>query len=153
MAASSPKVLSMTLDPADRAAVAAFVRTEGRAVVATVTADAAPEAALVGLAALDDGTLIFDAPAHTRKIANLHGHARVAVVVGLCGDVSLQLEGAATLTEGDERQRLGAAYDAQLPGSHALDAGFAVVAVHPDWVRVYDVSSGGADVAEARWRP
>jgi hypothetical protein len=141
----------MALDPTDRTAVAAFIRSEGRAVVATAGSDGAPEAALVGAAALDDGTLIFDAPAHTRKIANMHGQARVAVVVGLCGDVSIQLEGDATVTDGDERDRLGAAYNAQLPGSHALDAGFAVVAVRPDWVRVYDVSSGEAHVAETAW--
>jgi len=141
----------MTLDPSDRAAVAAFIRSEGRAVVATVTDAGAPEAALVGVAALDEGTLIFDAPAHTRKIANLQQHARVAVVVGLCGDVSIQLEGDGRVADGDERERLGAAYNAQLPGSHALDAGFAVVAVRPDWVRVYDISGGAARVAEAAW--
>ncbi|QAY59605.1 pyridoxamine 5'-phosphate oxidase family protein [Microbacterium protaetiae] len=141
----------MTLDPSDRAAVAAFIRSEARAVVATVTDQGAPEAALVGAAALDDGTLVFDAPAHTRKIANMQGHARVAVVVGLCRDVSLQLEGDAIVTDGAERDRLGAAYNAQLPGSRALDAGFAVVAVRPDWVRVYDVSGGAAQVAEAAW--
>lgn len=141
----------MSLDPSDRTAVAAFVRSEARAVVATSSTDGAPEAALVGAAALDDGTLIFDAPAHTRKIANMRGHARVAVVVGLCGDVSIQLEGEARVTEGAERDRLGRLYNAQLPGSHALDAGFAVVAVRPDWVRVYDVSGESPRVAETTW--
>lgn len=141
----------MTFDPSDTAAFAAFVRAQGRAVIATVTPSGAPEAALVGMAALDDGTLIFDASDDSRKVHNLRERGRVAVVVGTEGDVTVQIEGVATVASGASRERHGAAYNAQFPGSRALDQGFAVVVVQPEWVRVYDASVQPAAVTEARW--
>ncbi|MDF2579567.1 MAG: pyridoxamine 5-phosphate oxidase-related FMN-binding protein [Microbacterium sp.] len=141
----------MTFDPSDTAAFAAFVRAQGRAVIATVAPSGAPEAALVGMAALDDGTLIFDASDDSRKVHNLRERGRVAVVVGTEGDVTVQIEGVATVASGASRERHGAAYNAQFPGSRALDQGFAVVVVQPEWVRVYDASVQPAAVTEARW--
>jgi general stress protein 26 len=141
----------VTFDPSDTAAFAAFVRAQGRAVIATVTPSGAPEAALVGMAALDDGTLIFDASDDSRKVHNLRERGRVAVVVGTEGDVTVQIEGVATVASGASRERHGAAYNAQFPGSRALDQGFAVVVVQPEWVRVYDASVQPAAVTEARW--
>jgi general stress protein 26 len=141
----------VSFDPDDTAAFAAFVREHGRGVVATASASGAPEAALVGIAALDDGALIFDTYADSRKAANLRHDDRVAVVVGTEGDVSVQIEGTATITVGEERERHGATYNAQFPGSRALDPDFAVVVVRPEWVRVYDASTRPPVVTEARW--
>ncbi|WP_349425628.1 pyridoxamine 5'-phosphate oxidase family protein [Microbacterium sp. LWS13-1.2] len=141
----------MTFDPRDTAAFAAFVRAQGRAVVATVAPSGVPEAALVGMAALDDGTLIFDASDDSRKIHNLRENGRVAVVAGTDGDVTVQVEGVATIASDTSREFHGAAYNEQFAGSRALDQGFAVVVVRPDWVRVYDASARPAVVTEARW--
>lgn len=141
----------MTIDPSAPLSLASFVRQEQHGVVATVSSDSAPEAALVGLAALDDGTLIFDSPAGYRKIRNLAANDRVAVVIGTDGDVSVQVEGTASVAVGEELQRLGAAYVAQFPGSRALADGFAVVGIRPSWVRVYDASTTAATVTEASW--
>ena len=143
----------MALDPRDRPSITAFVRREGRGVVATVTQQGRPEAALVGLAALPDGTLIFNSEVKARKIQNLAANDLVAVVVGVGGDVSVQFEGTATITDSEERQAYGSAYDRQFPGSRALHDDFTVVAVHPSWVRVYDASSAPAVVTEADWSP
>ncbi|MFC8680668.1 pyridoxamine 5'-phosphate oxidase family protein [Microbacterium ureisolvens] len=141
----------MNFDPAEPAALARFVRRHGRGVVATVSPSGAPEAALVGIAALDDGTLIFDSHADARKVRNLADDGRVAVVVGTDGDVSAQIEGVAAITAGEDRERYGTAYNAQFPGSRALDPHFAVIAIRPVWVRVYDASAREADIAEASW--
>lgn len=141
----------VSFEPSDAAAFATFVRAHGRGVVATVAASGAPEAALVGIAALDDGTLIFDTTDDSRKVHNLRRDNRVAVVIGTTGDVSVQIEGVATIATGAARERHGAAYNAQFPGSRALDPGFAVIVVRPDWVRVYDASTHPAVVTEARW--
>ncbi|GAA5085347.1 pyridoxamine 5'-phosphate oxidase family protein [Microbacterium yannicii] len=141
----------MSFDPRDTAAFADFVRRQGRAVVATVAQSGAPEAALVGVAALDDGTLIFDTRDDSRKIHNLGRNGRVAIVVGTEGDVTVQVEGVATIASGASRDRHGTAYNEQFPGSRALDQGFAVVVVQPEWVRVYDASARPAVVTEANW--
>ncbi|WP_223692792.1 pyridoxamine 5'-phosphate oxidase family protein [Leifsonia poae] len=142
----------MSIDPADPRAVAEFVRRQAIGVVATVTAEGRPEAALVGLTARDDGTLIFDAPIGSRKIANIGAVSEVAVVVGTDGDLSVQLEGSASIATGDDRLALGASYTEQFPGSRALDDDFAIVAVEIAWVRVYDTGAHPAVVDEARWR-
>jgi len=142
----------MTIDPADRAAVVAFIRSEGRGVIATVDALGHPEAALIVIAALDDGTLIFDSPTDSRKVPNLAGNADVAIVIGTTGDVSLQLEGSAWTASGAERVTYGEAYNAQFPGSRALQDDFSVVAVDVAWLRLYDASSTPGTVREARWR-
>ncbi len=139
----------MIPDAADLASVIAFAARHDVAVVATVTPEGWPEAALVGIAALADGTLVFDAPDDARKVENLRRTPRAAVVIGTEGEVSVQLEGPAAVAEGEERERLGAAYEARFPGSRALLPGFVVVAVRPDWVRVYDASVSPARVSEA----
>ena len=120
-------------------ALVAAVRREQRGVLATTSADGSPEAALVGIATLDDGTLIVNAPSSARKVAHLRRQPRVALVVGTGAVRSLQVEGTAEVLDGDERIRLGSAYDALYPGSRSLADGFVVIAIRPDWIRDYDV--------------
>ena len=141
----------MTLDPEDRTAIAAYVCEEGRGVVSTVTPEGWPEAAFVGLAAMDDGKLIFNAVPWARKLDNLRANARVAVVVGTTGPLSLQFEGTAVITEGAEAERFSAEFERLKPGTSARYAGYSVVVMRPDWVRVYDVSHKPPLVVEARW--
>ncbi len=142
----------MGVDPDDRAAIAAFVRTHGLAVVATTDGSGRPQAALVGVAALEDGTLIFDSLVDSRKVENLRANPSIAVVAGLSGGVSIQLEGTATVCSGDDRVTFGNAYNAQHPGSRALDPRFAVITIAVTWVRVYDATAAPAVVAERTWR-
>ena len=75
----------------DRVELVAFVRAHGLGVVATSGPDGAPEAALVGLAATDDGELLFDTAVGSRKHANLVERPRVALVVGWDDEVTLQI--------------------------------------------------------------
>jgi len=140
----------MTIDAADRSAVAHFVRVSGAGVVASIGPDAAPQAAYVGLTATDDGVLVFDAASDSRKVGNIRERARVAVAV-TGADTTVQLEGEARVTHDEERWRLGEAYSERFPGSRALDAGFEVLAVEVRWVRVYDASAHPPRVVEAHW--
>jgi len=141
----------MSLDPQDPADIATFVRQEGRAIVATVSPDGEPEAALVGITALDDGTLIFNVLPWARKLVNLRANGRVAVVAGTVGPVSVQLEGPAVITEGESAERYAADFERLMPGTKSRYEGYEVVVVRPDWLRVYDVSHKPALVVEARW--
>ncbi|MFB7892078.1 pyridoxamine 5'-phosphate oxidase family protein [Microbacterium sp. NPDC056044] len=140
----------MAFDPRDVPEFVAFVRAEAQGIVATVSPSGAPEAALVGIAALDDGTLVFDTLVGSRKAENLRHDHRIAVVIGTDG-VSVQIDGFGTIVHGTLREEYGGAYNAQFPGSRALDPAFAVVVVRPAWVRVYDASADPAHVTEARW--
>jgi len=148
---SLPYCERMAFDPSDVPAFVAFVRAEAQGVIATVSPSGAPEAALVGIAALDDGTLVFDTLVGSRKAENLRHDHRIAVVVGTDGAVSAQIDGFGTIVHGTLREEYGGAYNAQFPGSRALDPEFAVVVVRPAWVRVYDAAANPAHVTEARW--
>nr|MBS1902059.1 pyridoxamine 5'-phosphate oxidase family protein [Actinomycetota bacterium] len=127
------------MDSAPLRTLVETVRREGRGVLATTAPDGAPEAALVGVAVLDDGTLIVNAPSSARKVAHLRRESRAALVIGAGPVRSLQVEGRAQLLEGDDRSALGAAYDAQFPGSRSLAEGFVVIAIRPEWMRDYDI--------------
>lgn len=140
----------MSIRPSDRAAIAHFVRVCGSGVVASIGADGTPQAAYVGLTSSDDGVLIFDAAADSRKVANIGESAQVAVAV-TGADISIQFEGRAHIANHEERWRLGEVYSERFPGSRALDVGFVLVAVEPSWVRVYDASEHPAEVSEASW--
>ena len=142
----------MSVDANDLVTVIEFIRAAGRGVVATVTASGRPEAALVGLAILDDGTMIFNSHEDARKIANLRSSERVAIVAGTVGGISVQVEGIASVVEGDERDSFGAEYNRQFPGSRAQTGGFAVVVVRPVWIRVYDLTETPPVVTETTVR-
>ncbi|GAA5208768.1 pyridoxamine 5'-phosphate oxidase family protein [Microbacterium kyungheense] len=144
-------MLSMVLDPHERASVVAFLRDHGRGVVATVSPDGSPEAALVGLVALDDGSILFNAFASSRKVANLRVQPAIALVVGTSGDVTLQIEGTAALAPLDRRDALGEEFLRHAPGSRVHDEAIALIVVTPQWVRCYDASTAPSVSAEARW--
>ncbi|UNK72081.1 pyridoxamine 5'-phosphate oxidase family protein [Microbacterium sp. H1-D42] len=140
----------MSIDAVDRAAVAHFIRVCGSGVVATVGEDGGPQAAYVGIHAGDDGVLMFDAKDDSRKVGNITRNPRIAVAV-TGADTTVQLEGTARVTRDEERWRLGEAYSQRFPGSRALDAGFALLAVDVHWVRVYDAAAHPPHVTEADW--
>lgn len=141
----------MSVTPNDRASVVAFIRDQGRGVVATVSPEGMPEAALVGLVALDDGTILFNAFSSSRKVGNLRARPSIAVVVGTVGDVTLQVEGTAAIAGAERRAALGEEFLRHAPGSRVHDDGFSLVVVTPAWVRVYDASAAPSVSAEARW--
>lgn len=126
----------------------AFVREAREGVVATVDAKGSPEAALVGLAVTDAGDVLFDTHTAARKVANIRGNARVAVVIGWDDGVSVQVEGVAVVLAGAEREACGKVYLEQFPGSRALADGFSLVRVVPDWLRRYDARTDPALVTE-----
>ena len=73
-----------------------FVRARALAVVATYGPDGAPEAALVDVAAIDAGEIVFDTSSRSRKYRNIQASPRVALVVGWDDEVSVQWKGAPT---------------------------------------------------------
>src|SRR5262252_9352495 len=93
-----------------RAELLAFLRRHKLAVVSTVAAGGAPQAAVVGVAFTDDLEIVFDTVGDTRKAANLRRDARVAVVVGWDEEQTAQLEGVADEPSGEELTRLQRIY-------------------------------------------
>lgn len=92
-----------------------FVRARGLAVLATVSADGHPQAAVVGVAATDDGDIVFDTTRPSRKLTNLTRQPRVALVIGgdWADEQTVQLEGIAA--EVPRHDPAVAAYYEQFP--------------------------------------
>jgi nitroimidazol reductase NimA-like FMN-containing flavoprotein (pyridoxamine 5'-phosphate oxidase superfamily) len=80
-----------------------YVREQRHGIVATSGPDGEPQAAFLPIAATADGELVFDARPESRKIANLRGDARVAVVIGGADGTTLQCQGVADLLGGQDR--------------------------------------------------
>lgn len=98
-----------------RAEFVEFVRAAKLGVVATVDAEGHPEAALVDLAVTDHGEVLFDTKATARKVVNIGGNQRVALVVGWADKVSVQAEGDAEVLWGAEREKYGRIHQEQVP--------------------------------------
>ena len=114
-----------------------FIKARSLAVLATVSGDGAPEAALVGIAVTPDLELIFDTLDATRKFPNLQRDPRIAFVIGWDTEETLQYEGVADQPEGEELERLKDIYFAAVPdGRDRQDwPGLTYVRVKPRWVR------------------
>lgn len=130
----------------------AFVRERGLAVVATRGPDGPPQAALVGIAITDEGELVFDTLTTSRKCANLTASPRVAVVIGLADEETVQVEGIADVPAGHDHDRCLRAYFAQYPDgpARAADPDITHVRVTIQWLRYSDYRSGTASITE--WR-
>lgn len=117
-----------------------FVRERGLAVVATRSADGAPEAALVGVACTDAGELIFDTSIDSRKYRNISEFDRVAVVIGWDDETTVQCEGRAEVLTGAARDRCLPVYFAQYPDGRdrAESSTIAHMRIRPDWLRRSD---------------
>lgn len=121
----------------------AFMRTHRVAVQASVTADAASQAAVVGIAITDRFEVVFDTLGSSRKARNLRANRSIALVLGglMPGDErTVQYEGDADEPAGEERDRLTAAYYGVYPdGRDRLSwPGLTYFRVRPRWIRYSD---------------
>ena len=131
-----------------RAEFVEFVRAARLGVVATVDADGHPEAALVDLAVTDLGEVLFDTKVAARKVVNIGGNQRVALVVGWADRVSVQAEGDAEALVGAEREKYGRIHQEQVPRSRAFREGFTLVKMVPTWLRYHDARPESFGIVE-----
>jgi PPOX class probable F420-dependent enzyme len=118
----------------------AFVRRRGLGVIASRGPDGSPQAALIGIAATDQGEIVFDTTRSSRKYRNIAADPRVALVVGLDDEVTVQAEGVADLPRGEELRRCTEAYFAQYPDGRerATDPDIVHFRVRLTWLRYSD---------------
>jgi PPOX class probable F420-dependent enzyme len=128
----------------DASALLDFLRAHRVAVVASVAADGAPQAAVVGYAVTDEFELVFDTLGSSRKAGNLRNAPRIALVVGgLDGEeITAQIEGVADEPQGAELERLRQTYFAAYPDGPTRSTwpGLTYFRVRPRWIRLSDFS-------------
>lgn len=126
-----------------RAELLAFMRRQPHVVEATVGADGAPQAAVVGVVVTDDFELFFDTIETTRKAVNLRARERIAFVVGgpePGAAETVQLAGTADEPLDVDLEELKQLYFARFPDGVGRQAwkGITYVRVRPTWLRYSD---------------
>jgi hypothetical protein len=135
-----------------RADLLTFLRARPYAVVASINADAAPQAAVVGVAVLDDLSLVFDTVATTRKAANLLRWPAVAFVFGsleAAAARTVQYEGVAERVTDAASDAIGS-YLAAFPDGRARQQwpGLLYFRVRPRWIRYSDFGTDPVTLVE-----
>ena len=117
--------------------------------------DGAPQAALIGVAATDQAEIVFDTSRSSRKYRNVTADARVALVIGLDDEVTVQAEGVADLPRGEELRRRTEAYFAQFPDGRqrATDPDIVHFRVRLIWLRYSDYRPDSFTIEESPVAP
>ena len=125
-----------------------FMRQSKLAVQASVTADGAPQAAVVGFVVSDQAELFFDTSSASRKCGNLRRDPRIALVVGW-DERTLQYEGVADEPTGKELARLKALYFESFPDGRERERwpDIAYFRVRPRWLRFSDFSGSAPSLS------
>jgi general stress protein 26 len=130
-----------------------FMRLHRLAVQTSVSSAGTPQAAIVGFAVTDRFEIVFDTLQNTRKVQNLRGNSRAALVIGGwdTGDErTVQYEGPADEPAGAELERLKQAYYAVYPDgvSRSRWPGLIYVRVKPEWIRYSDYNRNPPEIVE-----
>jgi hypothetical protein len=132
--------------------IAAFVQKQVLAVEASVSATAAPQAAVVGIVANDMLEIFFDTMGDTRKATNLRRDPRAAFAVGWdLGEArTVQFEGIADEPTGTVLAVGQEIYFARFPDGVARKAwrGITYFRVRPTWIRHSDFSGAAPVIIE-----
>jgi general stress protein 26 len=125
-----------------------FIRQHQLAVISTVSPELKPEAALIGIAVSRKLELIFDTVKSSRKFQNILHNPAVALVVGWDNEITLQVEGTASLlTDATPDIALKESYFNAFEGARErADAweGLVHFKITPAWIRYSDFNEGGA---------
>ncbi len=114
-----------------------FMRAQPWAIEASVSADGAPQAAVINVAITDRWELIFDTVTQSRKHQNLVRNARVAFVIGCERERTVQYEGVADLPTESELPAIQAYYFERFPDGPTRQSwpGLVYWRVRPTWIR------------------
>ncbi len=114
-----------------------FMRAQPWAIEASVTADGAPQAAVIGVAITDRWELLFDTVSHSRKHQNLLKNPRIAFVIGWEHECTVQYEGLAEMPPAAELPAVQAAYFDRFPDGPTRQSwpGLVYWRVRPTWIR------------------
>lgn len=124
-----------------------FIGQHQLAVISTVSPELKPEAALIGIAVSEKLELIFDTVKSSRKFQNILHNPAVALVAGWDNEITVQIEGTATLlTDTTADINLKEIYFNTFEGAreraHTWE-GLVHFKITPTWIRYSDFNEGG----------
>jgi uncharacterized pyridoxamine 5'-phosphate oxidase family protein len=118
-----------------------FVRERGLAVVATLSPNDTPQAAVVAVVATELGEVVFGCERASRKFANIQRRPEVALAIGWGADeIAVQCEGTADEPRGADRERCERVYLERFPRERRQlgDQEIVLVRVRLGWLRYAD---------------
>jgi hypothetical protein len=117
-----------------------FIDHQRLGVLATISPDAAPQSALVGIAVTRDLEIIFDTVASTRKYRNLLANPACSFAIGWAGEATVQYEGEARIPAPGDLARYQEIYFKKFPDGPSRLAwpGITYFVVRPRWIRYSD---------------
>lgn len=118
-----------------------FLKENETCVLATVTKDGTPQAATVGYSVGEDFSFLIGTNKSTRKYQNLKNNNRVALVVGIAGSKTVQIEGLAK--ELELTDKLVEVHLNKLPSAvkFKIQPGQTYFLIKPNWLRFTDYSA------------
>ena len=127
-----------------------FIQRHKLGVLATISEDRLPEAAVVGIAVTTELELVFDTLGKSRKSQNLRRNRQIAFVVGWDEEITVQYEGEADEPQGSELDRCKQVYFAHWPDGVARQwwPDITYFRVRPKWIRYSDFNKIPAEVEE-----
>ncbi len=123
-----------------------FIKQHNVAVVATLSKNNKPEAALVGFAISKDLEIVFDTVKTSRKYKNLLQNPNVAVVIGWDNETTVQYEGIATELYGVDAEYYKEIYFEVYPDGRQRAKTWQHIVhfkITPKWIRYSDFNEGG----------
>jgi|SRR5581483_2463875 len=126
-----------------------FLHSQTHAVVSTVSSSNKPEAAWVGFGEDENLILVFGTNSTSRKAKNILQNQNVAVTVS-DDTKTVQLEGTATILEGDELVRLKKIYFTKTPSAQQYEneQNEVYIKIVPSWIRFTDFSEQSEGIFE-----
>lgn len=136
----------------DQEKILNFIRTHKLGVLATVSSDALPQAAVMGIKVRDNLEVLFATFDESRKVVNLQTNPRVALVVGWEHGKTVQYEGTAEEIEGEELESVKRNEFADMPSAakSVSDMEQKFYKITPHWIRYSDTSLQPREIIELK---
>lgn len=120
-----------------------FIGRHHLAVLATISPQNSPEAAVIEFSQRKDLEIIFDTFSTFRKYKNIRNNPKVALVIGWDEEISVQYEGIAQELTGEELKECKDIHICKLPDSEKFTRmrNICFFKVRPQWIRYLDLRS------------
>ena len=121
-----------------------FIHSHKLAVISTTSPSGDPQSALVGIAVSPQLDIVFDTVKSSRKYTNLKADPRISLVVGWDDEITVQYEGIATESQGEDLQHAQDIYFETWPDGRDRRQwpGITWFLITPSWIRYSDFNSG-----------
>lgn len=119
-------------------------------VISTIHSNNTPESAVVAVTETQNLEIVFATLDITRKYKNILSNTNVSFVIGWDNWITVQIEGVANITKGEEREKCQALHLTKHPDSkrYAADPHEQYIKVTPKWIRYTDFNKTPEEIFE-----